>query len=168
MGKPRRKYTVNRDAVRMMRNQGSHADGRRSGRLLREGRGIGGRTPKRGVDRRRAVGEDSSNLSSTDSVTPEGGHPWRRRPRKRLRRTTGRTLSGTSSDLREAAKSYTVDDIRSGGWFVRFLLGTALETYAKRVNAGLLPEKSTPGCHPDIIVERQMMLAKRYAAIEGG
>jgi uncharacterized protein (DUF697 family) len=69
-------------------------------------------------------------------------------------------------DLRAAAKSYTVDDIRDGGWFVRFL-HHCIDTYAKKVNAQYFKDKY-PGLPPDIVVSRQVALAKKYAAIEGG
>src|SRR5580658_439456 len=69
-------------------------------------------------------------------------------------------------DLRAAAKSYTVDDIRDGGWFVRFLRH-CIDTYAKKVNAQYFKEKY-PGLPPDVVVARQVALAKQYAAIEGG
>jgi len=69
-------------------------------------------------------------------------------------------------DLRAAARSYTVDDIRGGGWFVRFL-HHCIETYAKKVDAQYFKDKY-PGLPPAVIVERQIALAKNYAAIEGG
>jgi uncharacterized protein (DUF697 family) len=69
-------------------------------------------------------------------------------------------------DLRGAAKSYTIDDIKGGGWFVRFL-HHCIDTYAKKVNAQYFKNKY-PGLPPDLIVSRQIELAKKYAAVEGG
>ena len=69
-------------------------------------------------------------------------------------------------DLRAAAKSYTIDDMRSGGWFERFL-HHCVETYAKKVNAQYFADRY-PGLPPDVVVSRQITLAKRYAALEGG
>lgn len=75
-------------------------------------------------------------------------------------------VEGILNDLRSAAKGYTVDDIKGGGWFVRFL-HHCIETYAKKVNAQYFTDKY-PGLPPDVIVARQIELAKRYAALEGG
>lgn len=69
-------------------------------------------------------------------------------------------------ELKEAAKSYSIDDIKSGNWFVRFL-HHALHSYAKKVDAEYF-RKKYPGLPPDLVVERQTTLAKRYATIEGG
>lgn len=76
------------------------------------------------------------------------------------------TVKQTFEDLREAAKAYTVDDIKNGNWFVR-LLHHALDSYAKKVNAEYF-RKKYPGLPPDVVVDRQIELAKRYALIEGG
>ena len=69
-------------------------------------------------------------------------------------------------DFKVAAQAYTVEDIKSGGWFVR-LLHVALDSYAKKVDAEYF-RKKYPGLPPDLVVERQIALAKRYAMIEGG
>ena len=69
-------------------------------------------------------------------------------------------------DLRDAAKSYTADDIRGGGWFVRFLRH-CIDTYAKKVNAQYFKDRY-PGLPPDPVVARRIALAKKYAALEGG
>lgn len=69
-------------------------------------------------------------------------------------------------ELRSAAKAYTIDDIRGGGWFGRFL-HHGIETYAKKVNAQYFKDRY-PGLPPDAVVARQVALAKKYAAIEGG
>ncbi len=70
------------------------------------------------------------------------------------------------NDLRAAAKSYTAEDIKGGGWFAQFLRH-CIDAYAKKVNAQYFKERY-PGLPPDVVVSRQIELAKRYAAIEGG
>lgn len=75
-------------------------------------------------------------------------------------------VEGMFEELREAAKAYTVDDIRGGNWFVR-LLHLSLDAYAKKVDAEYF-RKKYPGMPPDLVVTRQIDLAKRYAMIEGG
>ncbi|MBF0280797.1 MAG: hypothetical protein HQM13_23595 [SAR324 cluster bacterium] len=68
-------------------------------------------------------------------------------------------------DLQEHAKEYTINDIRSGEWFVKFLR-YALENYAKKVNAEYF-RKKYPHLPPDSIVDRRIAIARKYAAIEG-
>ena len=69
-------------------------------------------------------------------------------------------------DLKEHAKGYTVDDIRSGSWFYRFLRHV-LESYARKVNAEYFKQKYLH-LPSDAVIDRRVALAKRYAALEGG
>ena len=66
-------------------------------------------------------------------------------------------------DRRATATGYTIDDIKTGGWFVRFL-HHCIETYSEKVNAEYFKEKY-PGLPPDAVVARQIDLAETYAAI---
>lgn len=65
----------------------------------------------------------------------------------------------------EFAKSTSLEDIKSGEWFVK-LLHLALKTYREKVNAVYFQEKY-PGLPPDAIVDRRIDLAQKYAALEG-
>lgn len=69
-------------------------------------------------------------------------------------------------EARQAAKSYTPEELRDGGWFVR-VLASALRTYAEHVDAEWFRAKY-PGLPPDAVADRRIELACRYAAIEGG
>ena len=69
-------------------------------------------------------------------------------------------------DLKEHAKGYSVDDIRSGNWFYRFLRHV-LENYTKKVNAAYFKQKY-PQLPADAVIDRRVALAKRYSALEGG
>jgi hypothetical protein len=68
-------------------------------------------------------------------------------------------------ELRELAKSYTMDDIKEGTWFTS-LLRYSLETYAKKANAAYFRAKY-PGLPADAVVDRQVDLARQYSALEG-
>lgn len=80
-----------------------------------------------------------------------------------------KTQSAQPNELAQAqdfAKSTSLDDIKSGEWFVR-LLQLALKKYREKVNATYFQEKY-PGLPPDAIVDRRIDLAKKHAAVEGG
>ncbi|MBF0288550.1 MAG: TerB family tellurite resistance protein [SAR324 cluster bacterium] len=68
-------------------------------------------------------------------------------------------------DLKRHAKEYTIEDIRSGEWFAKFLK-YALESYAEKVNAEYFRKKH-PHLTADAIVTRRIDTARKYAAIEG-
>jgi uncharacterized protein (DUF697 family) len=68
--------------------------------------------------------------------------------------------------LKDHAKTYTIDDIRSGNWFYRFLRH-ALDSYTKKVDAEYFATKY-PHLPADAVIDRRVALAKRYSAIEGG
>lgn len=57
-------------------------------------------------------------------------------------------------------------DIKSGDWFAK-LLASALQTYAERATPEFFANKY-PGLPTEAVVDRQVALAKRYAAIAGG
>jgi hypothetical protein len=63
------------------------------------------------------------------------------------------------------AQSLSWDQIKDGSWFAR-LLTASLETYAHEVNADYFRRKY-PGVSTDVIVERQIELAQKYAALSG-
>ena len=73
---------------------------------------------------------------------------------------------GDLNQAQEFAKSTSLEDIKSGEWFVK-LLHWALKTYREKVNAAYFQEKY-PGLPPDAIVDRRIDLAQKYAALEGG
>ena len=58
------------------------------------------------------------------------------------------------------------NDIKSGDWFAK-LLRSALRTYSEKATPEFFANKY-PGLPPDAVVDRQVALAQRYAAIEGG
>lgn len=68
--------------------------------------------------------------------------------------------------LREVAKEYKADDIKSGKWFERFLF-YALRTYMNKVDWKFFQDKY-PHLPADAIVARRIALAQRYAMVEGG
>ena len=74
-------------------------------------------------------------------------------------------VSKELDELKDHAKQYSVDEIKSGAWFVK-LLNYALETYAKRVNADYFREKY-PHLPADAVIDRRIALARRYASVEG-
>lgn len=59
-----------------------------------------------------------------------------------------------------------VNNIKSGSWFPE-LLSSALRTYALKATPEFFANKY-PGLPPDAVVDRQVELAQRYAAICGG
>ncbi|MFJ5145670.1 hypothetical protein [Curtobacterium sp. NPDC088465] len=69
-------------------------------------------------------------------------------------------------ELKDFVKGLTGDDIKSGNWFSK-LLGSALATYTKKVDAGYFQERYK-GVPADAIVDQRIKMAARYAAIEGG
>ena len=69
-------------------------------------------------------------------------------------------------DAKQLAQTLPWDQIKDGTWFQR-LLTTSLGTYAREVNADFFRRKY-PGVATDVIVERQIELAQKYAAISGG
>jgi len=68
-------------------------------------------------------------------------------------------------ELKEYAKTYSWNDIKTGNWFSKFLT-YALKQYAKKVNAEYF-NKKYPDLPKDAIIERRIELAKKYTAIEG-
>lgn len=73
---------------------------------------------------------------------------------------------GELNQAQEFAKSTSLEDIKSGEWFVK-LLQLALKQYREKVNAAYFQEKY-PGLPADAIVDRRIDLAQKYAALEGG
>lgn len=57
-------------------------------------------------------------------------------------------------------------DINSGEWFAK-LLASALRTYAEKATPEFFANKY-PGLPTEVVVDRQVALAKRYAGIAGG
>jgi hypothetical protein len=68
--------------------------------------------------------------------------------------------------LKEVAKDYKVEDIKSGRWFERFLF-FALKNYMNKVDWSFFQNKY-PHLPADAIVTRRIDLAKSYAMIQGG
>lgn len=68
--------------------------------------------------------------------------------------------------LKEVAKEYKSEDIKSGKWFERFLF-YALKTYMSKVDWKFFQNKY-PYLPADAIVARRIALAQRYAMVEGG
>src|SRR3954452_2317544 len=70
------------------------------------------------------------------------------------------------SEIQDFVSSLTPDEIKSGGWFTR-LLSLSLNSYTEKVDWQYFQEKYK-GMPADGIVEQQIKMAARYAAIEGG
>ncbi|OLT28356.1 hypothetical protein BJF79_11025 [Actinomadura sp. CNU-125] len=68
--------------------------------------------------------------------------------------------------LREFVKGLSADDIKSGGWFTK-LCTQALRSYTENATWEYFKQKYE-GMPADGIVEQQIKLAAKYAAIEGG
>jgi hypothetical protein len=68
--------------------------------------------------------------------------------------------------MKEEAKGFSADDLKSGKWFAAFLR-YILDNYAKKVNADYF-NKKYPHLPADAVAERRIALAQRYSAIEGG
>ena len=79
---------------------------------------------------------------------------------------TQSTQLGELNQAQEFAKSTSLEDIKSGEWFVK-LLDMALKKYREKVNAAYF-QKKYPGLPPDAIVDRRIDLAQKYATLEGG
>jgi len=79
---------------------------------------------------------------------------------------TQSTQQGELNQAQEFAKSISLEDIKSGEWFVK-LIHLALKKYREQVNAAYFQEKY-PGLPPDAIVDRRIDLAQKYATLEGG
>lgn len=68
--------------------------------------------------------------------------------------------------LRALARRLSLDDLRSGGWFVQ-LVGYSLERYAAEVDASAL-RREHPGSSTEEVISARIRLAARQAGIEGG
>ena len=68
--------------------------------------------------------------------------------------------------LRKLAEATPINDMQSGSWFAT-VLQYAMSTYTKRVNAEFFRQKY-PDLPRDAIVDRRIVLAKRYSALAGG
>ncbi len=68
-------------------------------------------------------------------------------------------------ELRNATRAYTIEDLKDGSWFAK-LVHMALRTYSEKVNAEYFAKKY-PGLPRDAVVDKQIKLARTYAAIEG-
>ena len=79
---------------------------------------------------------------------------------------TQSTQLGELNQAQEFAKSTSLEDIKSGEWFVK-LLDMALKKYREKVNAAYF-QKKYPGLPPDANVDRRIDLAQKYATLEGG
>ena len=73
---------------------------------------------------------------------------------------------GEFNKAQEFAKTTSLEDIKSGEWFVK-LIHIALKKYGEKVTASYFQQKY-PGLPPDAIVDRRIDLAQKYATIEGG
>lgn len=80
--------------------------------------------------------------------------------------TAQNSEDGELNQVKEFAKSTSLEDIKSGEWFGK-LLHLALKKYREKVNAAYFQEKY-PGLPADAIVDRRIDLAQKYAALEGG
>ncbi len=69
-------------------------------------------------------------------------------------------------EIREEAKTYSADEIRSGAWFAR-LIRYVLENYAKKVDAAYFRNKY-PGLPADAVIDRRIDIAKKAATLAGG
>lgn len=70
------------------------------------------------------------------------------------------------NQAQEFAKSTSLEDFKSGEWFVK-LIRIALKKYGEKVNAAYF-QKKYPNLPPDAIVDRRIDLAQKYATLEGG
>ena len=70
------------------------------------------------------------------------------------------------TQVKDFAKSISLDDLKGGEWFAR-LLTIALKKYREEVDAEYF-QKKYPGLPPDAVVDQRIELAKKYAALEGG
>lgn len=75
------------------------------------------------------------------------------------------TVKKEYENLKEYSKNFTLKDLKSGLWFAKFLT-YALKQYSKKVDASFFEEKY-PHLPADVIINRRISLAKKYAAIEG-
>ena len=67
--------------------------------------------------------------------------------------------------IREFVSTLSMDDLKSGNWFVK-LLAFSLSQYVTQVDAAYFKEKY-PNLPPDAIVDARIKMAANYAAIEG-
>ena len=68
-------------------------------------------------------------------------------------------------EFKEQAKSYSIDDIRSGNWFSK-LIKHSLKTYSQKVDASYF-ESKYPFIPIDGIVDKRINMAKNYSAAAG-
>ncbi len=68
-------------------------------------------------------------------------------------------------EFKEQAKSYSIDDIRSGNWFSK-LIKHSLKTYSQKVDANYF-ESKYPYIPIDGIVDQRIKIAKKYSAAAG-
>lgn len=94
---------------------------------------------------------DFDETSSPDRPAPQAQNSW---VREQL------------EEAKSFAQSLSWEQIKDGAWFSR-LLAQGLEGYANQVNAEYFRQKY-PGLSTDMIVERQIDLAQKYAALSGG
>lgn len=69
-------------------------------------------------------------------------------------------------ELRQFVSRLSLDEIRSGRWFV-LLLRHAMSTYTEKVDWQYFQEKYR-GVPADAVVDQRIKMAARYAAVEGG
>lgn len=70
------------------------------------------------------------------------------------------------AELREFVEGLSLDDIKSGGWFIQ-LRAHALSSYTEKATWQYFQDKYA-GLPADAIVDQRIKMAARYAAIEGG
>ena len=80
--------------------------------------------------------------------------------------TSAKWVKERLGEAKQFAQTLPWEQIKDGSWFSR-LLTASLGAYAREVNADFFRRKY-PGVPTDVIVERQIELAQKYAAISGG
>ena len=75
------------------------------------------------------------------------------------------TVKREFENLKDYSKNFTVKDLKSGVWLAEFIT-YALRQYSKKVDASFFEEKY-PNLPADVIINRRISLAKKYASIEG-
>lgn len=76
------------------------------------------------------------------------------------------TVESERTAIRKFVSGLSMDEIKSGDWFVK-LLAHAMSSYTTKVDWAYFQEKYK-GVPADAIVDQRIKMAVRYAAIEGG
>lgn len=87
-------------------------------------------------------------------------------PDEQERTAVEKELSAIREELGRERFEDLADGIKSGEWFAK-LLASALRTYSAEATPEFFATKY-PGLPMDAVIDRQIALAQRYAAIEGG